>query len=128
MNQQRELKVVAELSGARERFQSLRPEGASCCHDFDANDDIAIRFYGSLDLVFVDQPRIGEDAVARARHRTQRREVDVIKYARFGLVGNVAAKYRQQTVTRASGIHNGGYAGADTENVGVGAEGSEAVH
>ena len=45
-------------------FRPSAPKRAAGGHDLDADDDVAIRLHGLFDFVFVDEARIGKDAVA----------------------------------------------------------------
>src|SRR4030095_1030477 len=55
-------------------------------------------------------------------------QVNVVQYARLGIVGHVIAKYVEQRVTRAAGVDDGRDSRADAENIGIDAEGAEPFH
>ena len=71
---------------------------------------------------------IGENAVARTADAAESGEIDVVQHARLGVVGDVIAKYVEQSVTRAAGVDDGRHAGADAENIRIDAEGAETFH
>ena len=106
----------------------MRTERAAGGHDLNADDDIAIGFDRLLDLGFIDQPGIGENAVSRPANAAERGKIDVVQHARLGIVGHVIAKYVEQRVTRAAGVDDGRDSGADAENIGIDAEGAEPFH
>ena len=79
VNQQRNFQFVAELARAFQRLQSLAAQRAAGGHDLDADDDIAVGFDGLLDLGFIDEPRVGENAIAGTADSAEGREVDVVQ-------------------------------------------------
>ena len=88
----------------------------------------AIGFDSLFDLVFIDEPRVGENAVAGTADPAESGQVDVVQYPSFGIVGDVIAKDVEQGVTCAAGIDDGRHAGAHAENIGINAEGAESFH
>ena len=128
MNKQREFQTVAELARPLQRLQALRAKRAAGRHDLDSDDDVAVGFDGFLDFFLIDQTRISENAVARPRHSAQRRKVDVIEHARFGIVRDVVAKHIQESMPRTARVHDRRYAGADAENIRVHAKSPKPFH
>ena len=113
---------------ALQRFQSLRPERSPCGHYFYADDDVAIRFDCLLDFRFIDQSRIGKDAVAGTGDAAKGREIDIIQHARPGVIRHVVAKDIEQRMASAAGVDNRGDARAHAENVRVNTKRAKAFH
>ena len=128
VDQERDLQTIAKLSRPRQRLQALCSQGAAGGHDLDTDDDVPISLHGLFDFVLVDEARIGEDAVAWPGYPAQSGEIDVVQHPRLGVSRDVIAKHREETMARASRIHDRRNAGTDAKNIGVHAEDAETIH
>src|SRR4030095_7593468 len=98
VDQERDLQIVAELSRPPQRLQALCSQGAARGHDLYADDDVPISLHGLFDFIFVDEARVGEDAITGPGHTAQRGKIDVVQHARLGDCRNMLAKYSEETM------------------------------